>query len=160
MLAKKIAVLAAAAAISAPALADGASHGHGDGHGHGTLQACTDRGRAAPGRGSSLLPSGAAPGLRGPSPGAGVRAGTPVALYYYSRPEPVVPLLIGAVIGAAIVHHAVTATRRLLIEFGFEAGRRRVGEAPPPDHRLPAAVGRNEFRLPALRAPVDLFGIQ
>jgi hypothetical protein len=107
MLAKKIAVLAAATVISAPALADG-YRGHGHGYGH------YKHGRTVVVQRPVVVHHYYRPAPRPvyvvhrPAPVYAPVA--PVApVYYYSRPEPVVPLLVGAVIGAAIVHHAVTS---------------------------------------------------
>ena len=108
MLAKKltasIAVLTATAAISAPALADG-YRGHGHGHGH------YKHGRTVVVQRPVVVHHYYRPAPRPvyvvhrPAP-----VYAPVAPVYYSRPEPVVPaLLVGAVLGAAIVHHAVTS---------------------------------------------------
>ena len=114
MLAKKIAVLAAAAAISAPALADGyRGHGHGYGHykhGHGHYKHARTVVVERPVVVQHYYHRPA------PRPVYVVHRPAPVyapiapvaPVYYHSRPEPVVPLLVGAVIGAAIVHHAVT----------------------------------------------------
>ena len=112
MLARKltasIAVLMAAAAMSAPALADGyRGHGHGYGYYKPARTVVVQRPvvvhhyyRPAP-RPVYVV--------HRPAPVyAPVYA--PVAPVYYSRPEPVVPaLIVGAVLGAAIVHHAVTS---------------------------------------------------
>lgn len=109
MLAKKIAVLAAAAAISAPALADGyRGHGHGYGHykhGHYKHARTVVVERPVVVQHYYHRPA--------PRPVYVVHRPAPLyapvaPVYYHSRPEPVVPLLVGAVIGAAIVHHAVT----------------------------------------------------
>lgn len=103
MLAKKIAVLAVAAAASAPAFADG-YRGYGQGYGH------YKHGHTMVVQRPVVVQHYYRPAPRPvyvihrPMP-----VYAPVAPVYYSRPEPVVPLLIGAVIGAAIVHHAVTS---------------------------------------------------
>ena len=106
MLAKKIAVLAAAAALSAPALADG-YRGHKHGHGHGHYK----HARTVVVQRPVVVHRYYRPAPRPvyvvhrPAP-----VYAPVAPVYYSRPEPVVPaLIVGAVLGAAIVHHAVTS---------------------------------------------------
>jgi hypothetical protein len=96
---KKIAVLAAALAVSAPAFADrghGRGHGHAFGHAHRTVVVHQPRHVVH----HVYRP---APVVRHvyhrPAP-------QPVVVYH--RSEPILPLLAGAVIGAAIVHHAVT----------------------------------------------------
>ena len=99
---KKLAVLAAALAVSAPAFADrghGNGRGHAYGHGHGY---------GHPHRVVVVQPHYV---VHRPAPG--------VHHYYRPAPRPVyvveqhnhvnpVAFLAGAVIGAAIVHHAVT----------------------------------------------------
>jgi hypothetical protein len=104
MLAKKIAVLAAAAALSAPALADG-YRGHKHGHGHGHYK----HARTVVVQRPVVVHRYYRPA---PRPVYVVHRPAPVyaPVYYHSRPEPVVPaLIVGAVLGAAIVHHAVTS---------------------------------------------------
>ena len=83
MLAKKIAVLVAAAALSAPAFADRGGHprGHGWGHGHYRPVVVHQYYRPAP---------------------------RPVVVYHEPQPVNGAALLVGAVLGAAIVHHVVT----------------------------------------------------
>jgi hypothetical protein len=96
---KKLAVLAAALAVSAPAFADrghGYRHGYGHGYGH--------KHRTVVHKHHYV-----------------VHRPAPVVHHYYHRPAPqpvvvvhrrdsVVPaLLVGTIIGAAIVHHAATA---------------------------------------------------
>ena len=95
MLTKKIAVLAAAAAMSAPALADGY---HGYGH--------YKHGRTVIVQRPVVVHHYYRPA---PRPVYVVHRPAPRPVYVVQRPEPVVPLLVGAVIGAAIVHHAVTS---------------------------------------------------
>jgi len=103
MLTKKIAILAAAAAMSTPALADGY---HGRGHGYGHYK----HARTVVVQRPVVVHQYYRPAPRPvyvvhrPAP-----VYAPVAPVYYARSEPVVPLLVGAVIGAAIVHHAVTS---------------------------------------------------
>jgi len=95
---KKIAVLLAAATLSAPALADRGKHRGHHGYHHG---------------GHYVQKHTVVHHYHRPAPRP------QVVHHYYHRPapqpvmvvhrhEPVVPLLVGAVIGAAIVHHAVT----------------------------------------------------
>ena len=100
MLTKKIAVLAAAAMMSAPALADGyRGHGHGHhrhGYAHGHRHVVVHR--------PAVVHHYYRPA---PRPVYVVHRPAPRPVYVVHRPEPVVPLLVGAVIGAAIVHHAV-----------------------------------------------------
>jgi hypothetical protein len=103
-LAASIAVLMAAAAMSAPALADGY---HGRGHGYGHYK----HARTVVVQRPVVVHQYYRPA---PRPVYVVHRPAPVyapvaPVYYYARPEPVVPLLVGAVIGAAIVHHAVTS---------------------------------------------------
>ena len=102
---KKLAVLAAALAVSAPALADrGYNHGRGHGYGHGYGQ---------PHR--TVVVHKPQYVVYRPAPRV-------VHQYHYYRPAPQpvyvverhnhvnpVAFLAGAVIGAAIVHHAVTS---------------------------------------------------
>jgi hypothetical protein len=96
---KRLAILLAALAVSAPAFADRGHHrGHGHyghgyyGHGHGHRHVVNHyHYRPAP------RPAVVHHYYR--------TAPRPV---YVVRQDPVVPLLVGAVIGAAIVHHAVT----------------------------------------------------
>ena len=110
MLAKKIAVLAVTAAISAPALADG-YRGHGHGHGH-YKHGHYKHARTVVVQRPVVVHHYYRPA---PRPVYVVHRPAPVyapvaPVYHYSRPEPVVPaLLVGAVLGAAIVHHAVTS---------------------------------------------------
>ena len=96
---KKIAVLAAALAVSAPAFADrGHRHGHGHGYGHayGHRTVVVQQPRYVVYR--------PAPVVRHV-----VYRPAPQPVYVVHRSEPILPLLAGAVIGAAIVHHAVTS---------------------------------------------------
>jgi hypothetical protein len=95
---KKLAVLAAALAVSAPALADrGQNHGRGHAYGHSNRVVVVQR------------------------PHYVVHRPVRVVQHHYYRPAPrpvyvveqhnhvnPVAFLAGAVIGAAIVHHAVT----------------------------------------------------
>ena len=101
MLSKKIVVLAAAAAMSAPALADG-YRGHGHGYGY-----------YKPARTVVVQRPVVVHHYYRPAPRPVYMVHRPAPVYapvYYSRPEPVVPaLIVGAVLGAAIVHHAVTS---------------------------------------------------
>ena len=101
MLAKKIAVLAAAAVISAPALADG-YRGHKHGHGHGHYK----HARTVVVQRPVVVHRYYRPA---PRPVYVVHRPAPRPVYVVHRSEPVVPLLVGAVLGAAIVHHAVTS---------------------------------------------------
>lgn len=105
MLAKKIAVLAAAAAISAPALADGyRGHGHGYGHykhGHYKHARTVVVQRPVVVQHYYHRPA--------PRPVYVVHRPAPAPVYYHARPDPVPALLFGAVLGAAIVHHAVVS---------------------------------------------------
>lgn len=85
MLAKKLAVLAAALAVSAPAFAD---RGHRDYRHVQHYQVKHYYYRPAP------------------RPVYVVHQPRPV--YYYSQPNTGAAILVGAVLGAAIVHHAIT----------------------------------------------------
>ena len=101
---KKLAVLAAALAVSAPAFAD-RGHGNGRGHAYGHGHGYGDPHRVVVVH----------------KPHYVVHRPAPVVQHYYYRPAPrpvyvveqhnhvnPVAFLAGAVIGAAIVHHAVT----------------------------------------------------
>jgi len=90
---KKIAVIAAALAVSAPAFAD-RGHGHGHKYGHRTVVVQQPR----------YVVYRPAPVVRHV-----VYRPAPQPVVVYHRSEPILPLLAGAVIGAAIVHHAVTS---------------------------------------------------
>ena len=93
---KKIAILAAALAVSAPAFAD---RGHGRGHGHAFGHAP----RTVVVQQPRYVVYRPAPVVRHV-----VYRPAPQPVVVYQRSEPLLPLLAGAVIGAAIVHHAVT----------------------------------------------------
>ncbi|HEX7220629.1 MAG TPA: hypothetical protein VF280_15575 [Burkholderiales bacterium] len=91
---KKIAVLAAALAVSAPAFADrGHGYGHGHAYGHRTVVVQQPR----------YVVYRPAPVVRHV-----VYRPAPQPVVVYHRSDAILPLLAGAVIGAAIVHHAVT----------------------------------------------------
>ena len=95
---KKLAVIAAALAVSAPAFADrghGYNHGRGHGHAYGHRTVVVQQPRYVVYR--------PAPVVRHV-----VYHPAPQPVVVYQRAEPLLPLLAGAVIGAAIVHHAVT----------------------------------------------------
>ena len=93
---KKIAVIAAALAVSAPAFADrGHGHGHGHAYGHAHRTVVVQQPRYVVYRPAPVVRHV----VYRPAP-------QPVVVYH--RAEPILPLLAGAVIGAAIVHHAVT----------------------------------------------------
>jgi hypothetical protein len=91
---KKIAVLLAAATLSAPAFADRGHRGHDHHYSkkHRPVVHHYQYYRPAP-------PPRVVHHYHSPAP-------QPVVVVH--RHEPVLPLLVGAVIGAAIVHHAVT----------------------------------------------------
>jgi hypothetical protein len=96
---KKLAVLAAALVVSAPALADrghGNRHGHGHAYGHRTVVV--------------HQPRHVVRHVYRPAPVVHhvYHRPAPRPVVVYQRSEPLLPLLAGAVIGAAIVHHAVT----------------------------------------------------
>lgn len=93
---KKIAVLAAALAVSAPAFADrGHGRGHGHAYGHAPRTVVVQQPRYVVYRPAPVVRHV----VYRPAP-------QPVVVYH--RSEPILPFLAGAVIGAAIVHHAVT----------------------------------------------------
>ena len=96
MLARKLVVLIAALAVSAPALAD---RGHRDyRQGHRVVQ----QHHYVPHR----------PVVQHyyyrPAPRPVVVVHRPQPVYYYSHPHTGAAVLVGAVLGAAIVHHAIT----------------------------------------------------
>lgn len=92
---KKLAVVAAALAVAAPAFADrGHRHGYGHAYGHRTVVVQQPR----------YVVYRPAPVVRHV-----VYRPAPQPVYVVHRSEPILPLLAGAVIGAAIVHHAVTS---------------------------------------------------
>ena len=93
---KKIAILAAALAVSAPAFAD-RGHGRGNGHAYGHVH------RTVVVQQPRYVVYRPAPVVRHV-----VYRPAPQPVVVYQRSEPLLPLLAGAVIGAAIVHHAVT----------------------------------------------------
>jgi hypothetical protein len=95
MLAKKIAVLAAALAVSAPALAD---RGHRD-HRHGHHYYVKHR--------PVVHHYHYRPVYR-PVPRPVYVVHHPRPVYHYSHPHTGAAILVGAVLGAAIVHHAIT----------------------------------------------------
>ena len=93
---KQIAILAAALAVSAPAFADrGHGRGHGHAYGHAPRTVVVQQPRYVVYR--------PAPVVRHV-----VYRPAPQPVVVYQRADPLLPLLAGAVIGAAIVHHAVT----------------------------------------------------
>jgi hypothetical protein len=95
MLAKKIAVLAAALAVSAPAFAD---RGHRDHrhvhHYHVKHRPVVHHYHYRP--------------VYRPAPRPVYVVHQPRPVYHYSHPHTGAALLVGAVLGAAIVHHAIT----------------------------------------------------
>jgi hypothetical protein len=98
MLAKKLAVLIAALAVSAPALAD---RGHHRGHGHAVRHYHVQHRPVV--HHYHYRPA--------PRPVYVVHQPRPVYHYsqpHYSHPHTGAALLVGAVLGAAIVHHVVT----------------------------------------------------
>jgi hypothetical protein len=97
MLAKKIVVLAAAAALSAPAFADRGGHprGHAWGHGHGHRHVVVHKPHYVVHR-PAVVHHYYRPAPR------------PVVVYHQPQPVNGAALLVGAVLGAAIVHHVVT----------------------------------------------------
>ena len=104
MLAKKLGVLVAAAAISAPALADRGNHyGHRNGH-RPVVQHYVVKHRPVvhhyhyrPAPRPVVVVHRPAPVYYQPAP-----------VYYHAEPVNGAALLVGAVLGAAIVHAAVT----------------------------------------------------
>ncbi len=100
MFAKKLAVLVAAAAVSAPAFAD---HGHRDyRHGHRAVHQHHYFHHQ-----SAVHHYHYGPYYR-PAPRPVYVVHQPRPVYHYSHPHTGAALLVGAVIGAAIVHHAIT----------------------------------------------------
>jgi hypothetical protein len=99
MLAKRIAVLVAAAALSAPAFADRGGHGkyrgHGHGWGHGPRHVVVHKPHYVVHR-PAVVHHYYRPAPR------------PVVVYHQPQPVNGAALLVGAVLGAAIVHHVVT----------------------------------------------------
>ena len=92
---KKTAILIAALAVSAPAFADrGHRHGH-QGHAYGHYKQ------------RHVVHHHYRPAPR-PAVVHHYYRPAPRPVYVVQRPEPVLPFLVGAVFGAAIVHHAVT----------------------------------------------------
>jgi hypothetical protein len=95
MLARKLAVLIAALAVSAPALAD---RGHRDyRHGHRVVQQPHY---------VAYRPVVQHYQYR-PAPRRVVVVHRPQPVYQYSHPNTGAAILVGAVLGAAIVHHAI-----------------------------------------------------
>lgn len=91
MLAKKLAVLIAALAVSAPALAD---RGHRD---HRQVNHYYVKHRPVVHHYHYR-----------PAPRRVVVVHQPQPVYHYSHPHTGAAILVGAVLGAAIVHHAIT----------------------------------------------------
>jgi hypothetical protein len=96
MLAKKIAVLVAAAALSAPAFADRGGHPRGHGWGHGHYRPVVVHKPVYVVHRPALVHHYYRPAPR------------PVVVYHEPQPVNGAALLVGAVLGAAIVHHVVT----------------------------------------------------
>ena len=96
MLAKKIAVLVAAAALSAPAFADRGGHPRGHGWGHGHYRPVVVHKPVYVVHRPALVHHYYRPVPR------------PVVVYHEPQPVNGAALLVGAVLGAAIVHHVVT----------------------------------------------------
>jgi hypothetical protein len=93
MLAKKIAVLLAALAVSAPALAD--DRGHRDYRHHSVHhRPVVHHYHYRP--------------VYRPAPRPVYVVHRPQPVYHYSHPHTGAAILVGAVLGAAIVHHAIT----------------------------------------------------
>jgi hypothetical protein len=101
MLAKKIAVLAAALAVSAPALAD---RGHRDyyRHGHRVVHQHHYVAHRPVVHHYYYRP------VYRPAPRPVYVVHQPPPVYHYSHPHTGAAILVGAVLGAAIVHHAIT----------------------------------------------------
>jgi hypothetical protein len=98
MLAKKLAVLIAALAVSAPALAD---RGHRDYYRHGHRVVHHQHHYVA------HRPVVHRYHYR-PAPRPVYLVHRPQPVYHYSHPHTGAAILVGAVLGAAIVHHAIT----------------------------------------------------
>ncbi|HKU46852.1 MAG TPA: hypothetical protein VJQ58_08205 [Burkholderiales bacterium] len=102
MLAKRLAVLVAAAALSAPAFADRGGHPRGHGWGNGHYRPVVVHKPHYVVHRPAVVHHYYRPAPR------------PVVVYHqpvvYHEPQPVngAALLVGAVLGAAIVHHVVT----------------------------------------------------
>jgi hypothetical protein len=137
MLKKKLILAATGLALTAPAFAD-----------HGTAPRLRLRPRPRvvvheryvvqrPVVVPRVLPSGAAPGVRGAA-GARVTTTPMPARRWWSARSSAPPSCTAS-------SPAVTESK-----LRFEAGGRRVGETPAPDHRLPAAVRGDELCLSPL----------
>lgn len=106
---KKIAVLATALAISAPAFADRGNHrGHGQGYGHGYghRHVVVQKHHYVPAR--PVVHHVPVYHYYRPAPRPVVVVHRPAPVYHYSSPDAGAALLVGAVLGAAIVHSVVT----------------------------------------------------
>jgi hypothetical protein len=92
MLAKKIALLLAALAVSAPALADHRGHRNYRDH-HVHYRPVVHHYHYRP--------------VYRPAPRPVYVVHRPAPVYHYSHPHTGAAILVGAVLGAAIVHHAI-----------------------------------------------------